>query len=397
MLDYDPFSAQMIQGDPHPIYRRLRDEAPVHRIERYGCFALSRFEDVWEACTHPAYSSARGTTAAHLLTRVQPVTPMLNTMDPPDHTRLRAKLRAFFLPGRMRALEPEMRRFVVDTLDRLTERGEFDVVGGFAQPLATFVASRVSGFPLEDGELLRTLVDRFLAREEGTDAMTADGVRAMEEMADYFTRLSAARRRTPSERPDALDTLQAFETDGRLLGDEEIASHLSLLLIGGTDTLPKVFANAILRLHDHPDQRARVAADPALVTEAFNEALRIDMPTQYMCRTLLEDVEVRGVVMPADSVVLFLYASANRDEREFPEPDEFRFARRPPRFLGFSHGTHACIGLHVARAEARIGLEEILARDPEYRVFPERAEPYRTEFVKGFAKLPVLLRPDSRR
>ena len=154
---------------------------------------------------------------------------------------------------------------------------------------------------------------------------------------------------------------------------------------------PKAFANAIVRLHDHPDQRAKVAADPTLATDAFNEALRIDAPTQYMCRLLLEDVEVRGEKMPAESPVLLLYAAANRDEREFPEPDSYRLARRPPRFLGFSQGTHGCIGLHVARSEARIGIEEILARSPEYEIFRDRAEPYQNEFVKGLAKLPIQL------
>ena len=188
-----------------------------------------------------------------------------------------------------------------------------------------------------------------------------------------------------------LATLHAFEADGRRLADDEVASHLSLFLIGVTDTLPNAFANAIVRLYDHPEQRAQVAADPALVLDAFNEALRIDAPTQYMCRLLLEDVEIRGEKMPAESPVLLLYAAANRDVREFGDPDVFRLDRRPSRFLGFSHGTHGCIGLHVARTEARIGIEEILARNPEYEVFRDRAEPYQNEFVKGLAKLPIRL------
>lgn len=391
MVDYDPFSAEIIHGDPYPIYRRLQDEAPVCRIERYGCFALSRFEDVWEACSHPAYSVARGTTAGHLLTRIQPVAPMLNVMDPPHHTRLRAQLRGFFSPRRMKALEPEIRRFVVETLDCLAEKGEFDVVRDFAQPLSTFAASRVSGFPFEDGALMRDRIELVFSREEGTDAVTDAGVQAMQEIFEYFTRFSAERRKKPSETHDVLAILHAFEADGRFLADDEVASHLALFLIGGTDTLPKAFANAIVRLHDHPDQRAKVAADPTLATDAFNEALRIDAPTQYMCRLLLEDVEVRGEKMPAESPVLLLYAAANRDEREFPEPDSYRLDRRPPRFLGFSQGTHGCIGLHVARSEARIGIEEILARSPEYEIFRDRAEPYQNEFVKGLAKLPIQL------
>ncbi|MEE2678798.1 MAG: cytochrome P450 [Myxococcota bacterium] len=391
MVDYDPFSAEIIHGDPYPTYRRLQDEAPVFRIERYGCFALSRFADVWEACSHPAYSAAQGTTAGHLLTRIQPVAPMLNVMDPPHHTRLRAQLRGFFSPRRMRALEPEIRRFVGELLDTLVEKGEFDVVRDFAQPLSTFVAAKVSGFPFEDGAEMRDRIELVFSREEGTDAVTDSGIRAMQEIFEYFTRFSAERRKRPSKTEDVLATLHAFEIDGRSLADDEVASHLSLFLIGGTDTLPKAFANAIVRLYDHPDQRARVAVEPALALDAFNEALRIDAPTQYMCRLLLEDVEIRGETMPADSPVLLLYAAANRDTREFGDADVFRLDRRPPRFLGFSHGTHGCIGMHVARTEARIGIEEILARNPEYAVFRDRAEPYQNEFVKGLAKLPMRL------
>ena len=291
----------------------------------------------------------------------------------------------------MKALEPEIRRFVVEMLDRLTEQGEFDVVRDFGQPLSTFVAAHVSGFPFEDGAMMRDRIELVFSREEGTDAVTDAGVRAMQEIFEYFTRFSAERRRRPSKTHDVLATLHAFEADGRFLADDEVASHLSLFLIGGTDTLPKAFANAVVRLHENPDQRAKVVADPTLALDAFNEALRIDAPTQYMCRLLIDDVEIRGAKIPAESPVLLLYAAANRDAREFPEPDAYRMNRRPPRFLGFSHGTHGCIGMHVARTEARIGIEEILARSPEYEIFRDRAEPYQNEFVKGLAKLPILL------
>ena len=162
-----------------------------------------------------------------------------------------------------------------------------------------------------------------------------------------------------------------------------------MLLVGGTDTFPKVFANLALRLFQHPDQRARVAADPALAPDAFNEGLRIDMPTQFLGRTLTREVEFHGQRLAAGQLVIFLYASANRDEREFEEPDRFDVARRPPRTLGFGHGTHACLGIHVAKAEGRIGLTELLARAPDYEIDLARAVRHRTEFVQGFASLPV--------
>jgi hypothetical protein len=372
MLRYDPFDPEIVHGDPHPIYRRLRDEAPVYYVERFDCWALSRFEDVWRAGDDPNVSSARGSTGGHLLTKVQPLLRMLNTMDPPDHTRLRG--------------------FVTATLDGLRDRDEIDAVAELAQPLATFVASTVAGFPPGDSALLRDLVNRFFHREPGVDGMTEEGVRAQEEIGAYFARLVAERRRAPARGEDALAVLLGYEERGRPIPDEEVAANLMLLLIGGTDTLPKVLANTLHRLARAPDARARVAADPRLALDAFHEALRIDMPTQYMCRSLLRDAELHGQKLRAGQPLLLLYAAANRDEREFPDADAFRLARRPPRHLGFGHGTHACLGLHAARAEGRIAVEEFLARFPHYAVREDGIERYETEFVKGYSKLPVRLR-----
>src|SRR5262245_21225355 len=391
MVRYDPFDPEIIHGDPHPIYKRLRDEAPAYYVERYDCWALSRFEDVWNAGDDPNVSSARGSTAGHLLTRVQPLQRMLNTMDPPDHSRLRALLHPLFSPGRMRRLESDFRAFICECLDGLRERETVELVSEFAQPLATFVACAVAGFPRADGAMLRELVHRFLAREKGVDGMTADGVRAQEEMGVYFVELAAERRRSSREVEDALGVLLRFEPEGRPIPDEEVAANLLLLLIGGTDTLPKVLANTLHRLDRNPAQRARVVGDPGLALDAFHEALRIDMPTQYMCRSLLRDMDLHGHQLRAGQPILLLYTAANRDEREFPDPDRYRIDRRPPRHLGFGHGTHACLGLHAARAEARIAIEELLARYPRYEVLEDRIERYETEFVKGYAKMPVRL------
>ena len=263
------------------------------------------------------------------------------------------------------------------------------MVSDLAQPMATFAASLVSGFPRQDGEILRDLVDRFFARDPETEGMTPEGAAALQDMLEYFRRLSALARKTGSEEDSVLNRLLAWEGDEGRLDDLAIASHLSLFLVGGIDTLPKVFANTLLRLARNPDQRARVAADPSLALDAFHEALRIDMPTQFMCRKIVRETEYHGRTMRPGQVLLMLYASANRDEREFPEPEVFDLDRRPPRHLGFSHGPHACIGLHTARMEARIGLEELLSRYPEYAVREDRIEHYRTEFVKGFSSMPI--------
>jgi hypothetical protein len=148
----------------------------------------------------------------------------------------------------------------------------------------------------------------------------------------------------------------------------------------------------VLRLWQHPDQRAALARDPAGIADAYDEILRYDMPTQFLCRTLDRDVELHGQPMRAGHGVLFMYASANRDHREFPRPDVFDIRRRPERILAFGAGTHACLGTHVARLEGRIAFETLLSRIPEYEVDLGRAEKLRTEFVQGYSSLPITFR-----
>ncbi len=166
-----------------------------------------------------------------------------------------------------------------------------------------------------------------------------------------------------------------------------------MLLIGGSETFPKVFANLVRRLAEHPDQRAVVAADPSRLPDALVEVLRYDMPTQFLCRTLLHDVELHGETMREGRPVLFLYPSGNRDEREFENPDVFDIRRRAPRILSFGHGIHSCIGAHFARMEGRLALEHLLKHSPEYEVQEASLERIRTEFVQGWATMPVRLTP----
>lgn len=389
MVEYDPF-AQEVMDDPWPFYARLREESPAHYLERWDCWALSRFEDLWNAAGDDAtYMAGRGTSTAHLLTRVMGVTPMIGVMDPPDHTRVRAAVRGFFAPRRIHGLEPIIRGWVREYLARIRGAGRADLVADFAKPLAARVACLVAGYPIEHGEHLGELVHRFFARVPGHEGMTPDGLVALQEMGAYFTGMARERRSRPSAGPDILNALLAFEIGGRRYTDEELASHLSMILIGGAETFPKVFASAIWWLWRHPEQRAELVADPGLAVDAFNETLRYDMPTQTMMRVLRRDHELHGVKLRAGRPVIFLFPSGNRDGREFPEPDRFWIRRRAPRMLGFGAGTHACLGVHVARLEGRIALEEVLSVMPRYEIDEAGVERYRTEFVRGISKLPV--------
>ncbi len=391
MVEYDPFATE-IREDPLPTYRRLRDEAPAYFMPHYDAWALSRFEDIWDASSNPAFSASRGTAPAQLLTREQPVSPMINCMDPPEHTRLRAVIRRCFLPAHVRRIEISALQLVEAILDRAAKRGELDVVTELGSELAVAMACLAIGLHLEDGPELALLVQRFFQHEPATEGMTADGLIALGELQTFCEERIRARRRSGHSGADALSAIASFErSDGRGFTDAEAGSHAAMLVIGASETIPKVLANGVLRLWEHPEQRALLAHEPERIPAALDEILRFDMPTQFLGRRLLREVGLHGERMRTGQSVIFLYASANRDEREFERPDDFRVTRKPPRILSFGAGTHQCLGRHVATMEGRVALTALLRRFPHYSVDLAHSVRLRTEFVQGFASLPIQL------
>ncbi len=389
MIDYDPYSEEVIR-DPYPIYARLREEAPCYHIPKWDAYALSRFEDIWNASMDAeSYTTTLGTTSSHLLTKVQPVTPMINLMDPPQHTLLRSRISRFFTPGTVNRLEPQIRDFVEEAWAPLLGRPGADLFNDFAAKVSVKVACLANGFPLEDSDMLNRMVWRFFAREEGVQGITQDGLAAMNEMAGYFAALIQKRRKAGVADGSPIDALLAVEIDGRRFSDEEAGSHLSMFLIGGAETFPKTFSSAVHRLWQHKDQRARCAKEAGLIPDAFREVLRYDMPTQFLMRVLTKDVTLHGVTMQTGRPVMFLYPAANRDRREFPNPDAFDITRKAPRILSFGHGIHACIGQHFAKLEGKLCLEKLLAETPEYEVEEGKLKRIRTEFVQGWESMPV--------
>jgi cytochrome P450 len=389
VLDYDPFAPEVIQ-DPYSYYKRLRDEAPAYYLAKYDCWAVSRFEDVWAVSSDVEHFTAtKGTSSAQVVTKDQPVTAMLNSMDPPAHSRLRAVVRSCFLPKHLREIEPQVRKLLAELLAPQLASGGCDVVRDVAARLSIKVACMAIGLPLADGEYLHRLVQRFFLHDPGQQGISADGWAAMTEMTDYALARVRDERRAPSGSPQALPALCAAELDGKRLSDEDVASHLTLLIVGGSETFPKTLANGLVRLWQHADQRAELVRDPSGIPDAYNEILRYDMPTQYLCRTVAKPISLHGERLEPGQGVLMLYPSANRDEREFANPDVFDVKRRPARIASFGAGQHACLGTHVARLEGKLCLEAILAAAPSYEVDLERARRFNTEFVQGYESLPV--------
>jgi cytochrome P450 len=389
LVDYDPFSEEVMR-DPHPVYRRLRAESPVHYLEKYDAWALALFEDIWNASLDDAHLTAtRGTSSQYLLTRTIPALPNLNHMDPPAHTRLRAAVAPYFMPRRVRSLEPRIRGFVTECIDAFAARGSADVVTELAQIVAVRVACLAVGFPESDSRYIIDLVKRFMSREEGVTGMTQIGVEAFAEMQRYLTGLAAERRGWRGEPRDPIDVFLAAEVEGERLSDELIGQHLILLLVGATETFPKAFSAAVYRLWQHPDQRAELVADPARIPTALRECLRYDMPTQFLMRSVKAPWEIGGKTLKPGSSVMFLYPSGNRDEREFRDPDRFDIHRNPPRILTFGHGIHRCLGANFAEMEGKLLLEELLRRMPRYEVDEAGIRRERTDFIQGMLRLPL--------
>lgn len=392
-MQFDPFSESFFD-DPMPAYRWLRDESPTHFLDGYGAWFLSRFEDIWEATSDPRLSGRGGMTSNELLLgQKMNRGANLGRLDPPLHTSVRALLAPDFLPAAARRLEPSVRGLVRAYLDELAPKGEFDVIGEFAMRLTVDVACRILGVPTSDAVFLADGVNAYFSREAGTRGQTEAGRLAMGALNDYLSRWVEERREKGGPDDDILGRLLAYEYEGWRLDDDDLISMLMLIVTGSTETLPKAFAGIVDRLFRHPEQRDELVANPALVPDAFWEGLRTEMPTQMLGRTVIEPAEYGGQTFEPGQKVMFLWACANRDEREFDDPDRFDIHRKAPRILSFGQGVHRCLGHNIARLEGKVLLEELLARIPDYEVDGDRAVRIRSEFFRGYSSLPIRFDP----
>lgn len=391
-LRYDPYDRE-IDADPHPVWRRLRDEAPLYRNDEFDFWALSRFQDVLDASVDvETYSSARGT-VLEIIGRELPLRPMI-FMDPPEHDKLRGLVSRAFSPRRISDLEPMVREVVRGALDRQVGGAGFDFVADFGAKVPMMVISSMLGVPEEDREQIREWTDQTLHREPG-EVDPSERIGPLQaELAGYFMRYVAERRKRPSD--DMMtDLIQAeLEDEGgakRRLSDVELMAFIMLLSGAGNETVARLLGFAGATLADFPAEREKLVARPGLIPNAVEELLRFEAPSPVQARTVMRDVEWYGEPVPAGSVILLVTGSAGRDERQYPDPDRFDVERAVGRHLAFGYGTHFCLGASLARLEGRVALEEVLARFPRWEVDWDAAERVTTSTVRGFAKLPIRL------
>jgi cytochrome P450 len=382
-VEFDPFDYGF-HRDPYPTYTWLRDEAPLYHNERMDFWALSRFDDVLDGLHDPAtYTSTGGVAIEHTDAALK----SMIELDPPDHTAMRKLIARRFTPRRIAELEPRVREWTGALLDQLAGRDEFDVVHEFTALLPTTVIGTMLGIPHDRHDDARRWTDDLLTREPGNPVPPPAAAEGATQIATLAYHLAAARRERPTD--DILSTLVEAEIDGVPLTDEQVIGFCLLLISGGHETTSKLIANGVRLFASHPDQRDAVIAEPDLMVGAVEELLRFTSPTQYMARTTTRPVELHDVEMPAGAKVVLLLGSGNRDPREFERPDEFDITRGNPRILAFGHGAHVCLGAAVARLEARVALQEFLARYPRYEVDEDAIEFLHSGNVQGPTSVPV--------
>lgn len=384
----DPY---LYAGDPWPVYRRLRDEAPVYR-DCNGLWCVSRHRDVLEIEKNPRrYSSAHG--SRPLLEF--PVS-MINK-DDPVHTQQRKLISARFTPGHVRRHEDLVRRAVTELIDAVAPTGRAEVVEQLAAPLPAMIICDLIGFDHELWPKVKWWSETTMGNAgylEGDDRRPFDDS-SMADFAEESIRLYEARKVDPKD--DLMSTWAHAAVDGEPMTIEEALNDTILLVDGGAETTRATIGQTVLALCRYPEERAKLIADPGLLrTTAVEEFIRWASPILNMRRTVTEAHELHGQQLAAGDQVLLMYASANRDDRVFESPDAFDVSRRHNHHVAFGFGTHFCLGANLARLELRILFEELLRRLPDFRLAkgsePEVAPGF---FTRTLKELPIEFTPEG--
>jgi cytochrome P450 len=389
-LYYDPYDPD-IDDNPYPVWKRMREEAPLYYNEKYNFYALSRYEDVArELPNWQTYRSGRGTTADILFNNIEVPPGILLFEDPPLHDLHRRLLSRVFTPRRMLAVESLVREFCSGELDPLIGSGGFDFIADLGAMMPMRTIGYLLGIPEDHQASIRdrnsAFNDTAKRREPGEVSQ-----KIFEETIVMFAEFIEWRADHPSD--DLMTELLAAEIDEpdgtrRPLSRTEVLSYTAMIAGAGNETTTRLIGFMGQLLSDHPDQRRELADDPSLIPGAVEETLRYEPPSPVQARYVAHDAEHYGRVVPEGSFMLLLNASANRDEHQFPDPDRFDIHRRGSH-LSFGQGLHFCLGSALARLEARVAFEEVLKRWSDWEVDYANAERAHTASVRGWARLPV--------
>lgn len=395
---FDPFDPALT-ADPYPIYAAMRERHPVYRSAA-GYWVLFRHEDCAAVMLDRRFghgsqsrkdlgSWSDGLDAVSARTDRYPV--FFAAMDPPDHTRIRRAAAQWFTPRAMDQLAPRIQELADGLVATALEKGESDLLAEVGVPLSLGVLGEILGIPMSDRDQFQVWVSHFIRGLDPswtkTERESEQRLRAQEEMAAYFRELVAHRRSRPGT--DLVSVLAAGDAD---LKPDEVYGTCVLLLVTGFESTTQLVGNGMHALLRHPDQLARLRANPGLIGSAVEELLRFAPPAAYTIRTALDDVEFAGQHIAERERLLVLILAANRDPAVFADPDTLDIGRDPNPHLAFGGGIHHCLGAPLTRIEGRIVLGSLLANAPRIELTTDALVPCQNILKRGFERVPVSLR-----
>jgi cytochrome P450 len=383
-----------IYASPYETFRRLRNEAPVYHNEKYGFYALSKHDDLFRVLSdRETFISGKGGVYNVITQGIQMPPGLFIFEDPPMHTMHRSIVSRLFTPRAVAGLEDQIRELCVEIVDGLEGRDSFDFMRDFALQLPVQVIGMLVGVPKKDQADLVAVFQKSM--HEGSadpEQSLTEGILAA---AAWFNEYLDWREKNPSD--DVMSQLAKYEFEDfetgekRTLRRDEIVTYLTLITSAGSDTTATAISASGSLLAQHPDQRAELVANPAMIQQAFEEVLRCEPPTYHFCRWSTKDSEFHGQTIPAESIVVVIPPAANRDETYWEDSDRFDIHRTPYQHFSFGFGPHFCLGANLARVEGRIALETILARIPEWTCDFDKAELTGGVDTRGWSKLPVTI------
>jgi cytochrome P450 len=383
---FDPF-ATVNSRDPYPRYKTLRDEHPLYHVEARDIWVVSRYEDVRDVSRD--WRTWHSSPSVDLDDTSDIVGPgSFVDMEPPGHDVFRKIVQKHFTPKTVNTEHAPVIASVLDKLfAELGDADEVDLATQLAFPLPVALLCRLMGFPDEDWEPLARHFRDLVAREPGSSKAPPAAHEAATALDEYLAAAVEERKAAPGD--DVLSDILAQKEEG-VMGDEEARGLCFLLFAAGTTTTSALLSNSIEILARHPQERRKLVERPELIVNGIEEVLRYEAAVQYLGRESTTETELHGISVPAGSRFCILHASANRDDRRYPDPDVFNVEREIPRHMGFGEGIHFCLGAPLARLETRLALERLLPAFPAYELAGEgqRSTEHTT---RGWYRLPVAL------
>ena len=388
---YDPYSVE-IDKDPYPLWRRMRDEAPLYYNEHFNFYALSRYEDVRAVSMAPRQFLSGHGTVLEMMTEDLNDFPILLWTDPPVHDSQRRLVSRAFTPKRVAQLEPWIRELCASLAAEIYERRSVDFLQDFAAQIPSRVISHLVGVEPEDREAIRLTIDESFYLDPETGQNNPISQAASARLREYLSNLRDERIKNPKD--DLMSALVSVEMDfddgegPQRLGPDHIVAFVNEITAAGTETVARMLGWAAVLLERNPDQRRLLASDRSLLHGCVEETLRYEPPSAVQARYVAEEVEFYGTTLPVGTRLLALTGSAGRDDRVYEDSDRYDITRPTDRHLSFGLGVHFCLGASLARLEGRIALDELLNKIPDWEIDYDNAVRLHTSTVRGYHHLP---------